>query len=308
MTLLTKSLASFRVNRVANICTNSAAHPVSGAPADMKTNPDPETVAPFLGGFRFRRVGAIIVLLASVLPAIPSLPAAHAQTATLSSLAAASTSRIPVAETQEQNSQEDSGRGDREVFRQSVAVRSVGRRFHLAAEPAARIFELFNFALLLAGVLYLFLKFFPRYLRTHRDQISRQILDARTASEQATAQLKAVEDKLQGLDAEIRSIREQADREAAAEEVRVHALIEAARQRILASADREIAAAVAEARREIKRFAGDIAIERARGMVSLSPNADRALTEEIANRLARRAAAGDFVPPAGAAGRNGDRN
>lgn len=181
---------------------------------------------------------------------------------------------------------------ERAAFRHSRAVSSVGRRFHLSPEPAARLFEFINFALLVGGVLYFFLRFFPRYLRTHRDHIRKQLLDARTANEQANAELKAVERKMLGLDEEIRQLREQAAREAVAEEEHIRAVIEAERQRILASADREIAAAAAEARRELRRFAGTLAIERARGMLSLSSSDDRALTAEIAGRLRRQAARG----------------
>lgn len=264
------------------------------------------------GIFALLALGIILVSLVAArarAAVAPAAEVAQADHAAADSQAVPSRASNAGAEQQQETSlKETEQRDDRTAFLHSVVVRSVGRVFHLGPEAAARLFEFFNFALLAIVVLYFFIKFFPRYLRAHRDQIRNQLLDARTATEQANAQLKAVEEKLRGLDREIRSIREQADRDSRAEEARIHALIEGERRRILSSADREIAAAAAEARREIKRFAGGIAIERAREMVSLSDTEDRALTSEIASRLARQAAVGDFEPKAESKQQNGERN
>lgn len=256
-------------------------------------------------------LSAAILFGGWVLPAVhaqsrpASPPAAHA--AAVPPREAAQAPSAQQAAEQQASGRQNAQPDERTAFRHSKAVSSVGRRFHLGPEPAARLFEFINFALLIGGVLYLFLRFFPRYLRTHRDHIRKQLLDARTANEQANAELKAVERRMLGLDEEIRLLREQAAREAAAEEEHIRTVIEAERVRILTSADREIAAAAAEARRELRRFAGELAIERARGMLSLSDSEDQALTAEIASRLRRQASKGSASGD-GAADNNADGN
>jgi F-type H+-transporting ATPase subunit b len=97
------------------------------------------------------------------------------------------------------------------------------------------------------------------------------------------------------LDEEIAAIRSQAEREGVAEEARMKALIEDERQRIVASAEQEIAAAALTARRELKRFAAELAINRARQMVSVDDASDLALVRQFTQEL-------------GEGARNGGRN
>jgi F-type H+-transporting ATPase subunit b len=185
--------------------------------------------------------------------------------------------------------------GEYDVYRHSPEVRTIARWLHLDPEPVARGFEFLNFAILAAAILYGVFKFLPQTLRQRREEIQRRLVDARVATEQANERLRAVEQKFARLDEEIAAIRAQAEREGGAEEARMKALIESEHQRIVHSAEQEIAAAALTARRELKRFAAELAVRRARQMVSVDDDRDRALVRQFTQELGEEA-------------RNGGRN
>jgi F-type H+-transporting ATPase subunit b len=185
--------------------------------------------------------------------------------------------------------------GEYDVYRHSATVRAIAGWLHLDPEPVAEGFEFLNFAIVAAAILYGLFKFLPQTLRKRREDIQQRLVDARAATEQANARLRAVEEKFARLDEEIAAIRAQAEREGVAEEARMKALIEAERQRIVASAEQEIAAAALTARRELKRFAAELAVDRARQMVSVDDERDLALVRQFTQEL-------------GEGARNGGRN
>jgi F-type H+-transporting ATPase subunit b len=176
---------------------------------------------------------------------------------------------------------------DTAVYRHSPSVRAISRWFHLAPEPAARLFEYFNFVLLAGGVLFLLLRFLPNQMRARRETIQKQLVEARAATEQANARLAQVEQRFARLEQEIAGIRAQAEQESAAEEAHIKTLMEAERQRIISSAEQEIAAAASAARRQLKRFAGELAIERASKRISLDEAGDRILVRHFIEGLGR---------------------
>jgi F-type H+-transporting ATPase subunit b len=132
----------------------------------------------------------------------------------------------------------------------------------------------------------------PGMMRARREAIQKQLVEARAATEQANARLAAVEQRFARLDREIAAIRAHAEQDGAAEESRIKALMEAERQRIIASAEQEIAAAASAARRELKRFAGALAIDRAVKRISLDESGDRALMRQFVQDLGEEARLG----------------
>ena len=184
---------------------------------------------------------------------------------------------------------------DTSVYRHSGAVRAIGRWFHLDPEASARVFEFLNFAILAGAILYFLMKYLPPILRLRKESLQKQLQEARTATEQANRRLAAVEQKFAHLDQEIASIRAHAEQDSVAEEARIKALIEKERRRIVDSAEQEIAVAASAARRELKRFAGELAVDRAARMISLNDAGDRLLVRQFAQEL-------------GELPRNGERN
>lgn len=208
---------------------------------------------------------------------------------------AASASMVAAAAPQS-SSDEDQGSGtevDTTVYRHSATVRAVARMLHLDPEIVAEIFEYSNFAILAAFLLIVLFKYVPKMLRDRHRRIQQQLTEARQASEQAKARLQAVERQFARLDEEIAQIRGQAEQDISNEEARMKALIEAERERILAAAEQEIRAAVSAARRDLKRFAGDLAVDRAERMISLTAEGDQALLRELGGSLRGQPRNGD---------------
>ena len=174
---------------------------------------------------------------------------------------------------------------DLEAYTHSPVVRAVARKLGLSTNQASRYFEDFNSGVLIAVLLYFLLKYVPAKLRAKRQGIAHDLQRARQATADAEARLKRVEARLSSLDGEVEALRAQAAENGRREEQRIHASLEEERQRLIHSAEQEIAAAQAAAERGLKRFASDLAVDRAAARVHLAPETDRALVEEFLTGL-----------------------
>jgi F-type H+-transporting ATPase subunit b len=169
--------------------------------------------------------------------------------------------------------------GEWEEFRHSAAVQAIARYGHMDTETAAKIFEDLNSGILILVILVFLLKVLPKAFRKRSETLEKQLVEARKAGEEASRRLSDVEARLANLDSEIEEIRRQTERESVEDEKRIHALLEAESERIVAAAEQEIHAAQESAQRELKRFAADLAIDRATQSIRLSPEADRLLID-----------------------------
>jgi F-type H+-transporting ATPase subunit b len=172
-----------------------------------------------------------------------------------------------------------------DVYRHSASVRLLGRWLHLNKEAAARLFECLNFAVLAGAILFYLLKYLPKTFRANRENLRHQLVDARTATEQARERLAAIEQRLSRLDEEIAAISKQAEKDSVEDESRIKASIEAERRRIVDAAAKDIAAAGSAAQRDLKRFAAGLAVDRAAQKIVLTEDDDRALLQEFAQSL-----------------------
>lgn len=171
------------------------------------------------------------------------------------------------------------------LYRHSASVKFLGRWLHLGKETAARLFEYLNFAILAGAVLFALLKYLPKTFRSNRETIQHRLADARTATEQSHERLAAIEQRLSRLDEEITAISKQAEKDSLEDEARIKASIEAERQRIVAAAGQEIAAAASSAKRDLRRFAAELAVDRAAKRIALTDDDDRVLVSEFAESL-----------------------
>ncbi len=126
-------------------------------------------------------------------------------------------------------------------------------------------------------------RFLPKVMRKRSITLSHNLENARKTTADANARLSAVEAQLSRLDEEIAKIRAQVEDESKQDEARIKASIEEEKARIIASAEQEIGAAAAYARRSLRHFAADIAIEQAARQMVLTPETDRALISEFIN-------------------------
>jgi F-type H+-transporting ATPase subunit b len=148
-------------------------------------------------------------------------------------------------------------------------------------ETTARTFEWINAAIIWLCIIIPLAKFLPKVMRKRSITLSHHLENARKTSADANARLSAVEAQLSRLDEEIAKIRAQVEEESKQDEARIKASIEEERARIVASAEGEIGAAAAQARRSLRHFAADLAIEQAASQLVLTPETDRALIAEF---------------------------
>lgn len=171
------------------------------------------------------------------------------------------------------------------MYRHSATVQKIAGMLHMSTESAATAFEVFNFAVLAVLVGGFLFKALPKTFRDRSSGIQKHLVDARTATEEASARLNSVEDRLAKLDGQIAELRAQAERDSAADEQRIRASVEEERKKILASADQEIGAATMYAQRQLQQYAAELAIEQAARKLVVSAETDRLLVQSFARRL-----------------------
>jgi F-type H+-transporting ATPase subunit b len=171
-------------------------------------------------------------------------------------------------------------------YRKSPMVRKIGGMLGMNPDRSANVFEFANFALLAILVGWGLAKILPGTLRGRTESIQKHLTDARTATEEARARLSSVEERLSRLDGEISAIRSQAEQDSAKEEQRIKASVEEEKNKILASAEQEIAAATMHAQKQLQQHAAELAIEQAARKLVVSAETDRLLVQGFAQRLA----------------------
>jgi F-type H+-transporting ATPase subunit b len=125
----------------------------------------------------------------------------------------------------------------------------------------------------------------PKMLRGRNAAIQKDLVDARTATEEARARLSGVEERLAKLDGEIAAMRTHAEEDSVTEEQRIKATVEEEKKKILASAEQEIAAATMHAQKQLQQHAAELAIEQAARKLVVSAETDRLLVQGFAQRL-----------------------
>ncbi|WP_311719346.1 ATP synthase F0 subunit B [Tunturibacter empetritectus] len=200
------------------------------------------------------------------------------------SVPSAGTERQSASETQssEKNQQEED---ENDKYLHSATVRALGAKVGLNAEQAATAFTVANFVVLAALVGWFLAKTLPKTFRNRNTSIQKQLVDARTATEDANARLSSVEDRLCKLDGQIAAMRSQAEKDSALDERRIAASVEEEKQKILAAAEQEITAATALAQRQIQQYAAELAIEQAARKLVVTAETDRLLVQSFAQRL-----------------------
>lgn len=173
-----------------------------------------------------------------------------------------------------------------EGYRHSASVKWIAKAMHTDTETAAKIFEDFNSAIMILAIVWFLVKALPKAFRNRSQTIQKELSEARSATDDAKKRLAAVEERLARLDSEIDAIRKQAEHDSLEDEKRIKASIEEERKRIVESAEQEIEAFGSAAQRDLKKFAADLAVERALQRIHLGADADRILVQNFAADLA----------------------
>jgi len=175
---------------------------------------------------------------------------------------------------------------DTTKYRHSASVQWLAGLLHTDVETAATVFEYLNFAVIVFGLGIPLARWLPKEMRRRSAKLNADLEVAQAKTADANERLKAIEEKLAGLDAEVAAIRRQVEEEMRADEARSKAILEEETARIVASAEQEIALSAALAQRGLKQFAADLAIDRAMSRLKIDADTDRALYAEFAHDLA----------------------
>ena len=172
-------------------------------------------------------------------------------------------------------------------YRHAPIVQSLAKLMHVDVETAARTFEIFNVSVVVLGIMIPLIRIMPRLLRKRSQKIQVDMETARKTTQDANRRLTAVEAKLASLDNEIAKFRSEVEEQIAQDEQRGKAALEEERTRIVASAEAEINVAAAQAKRSLRHFAADLAIDQAARQLMLTPETDRALIAQFVNEAGR---------------------
>lgn len=172
-----------------------------------------------------------------------------------------------------------------EAFRHSPAVQSLANRFGVSTETMAKLMEDLNSAILIIAILWFILRMVPKLYRNRSEKLQKDLFDARAATAEANERLAVVEERLSKLGIEIDAIRQQTERDSVNDEKRIRESLEIEKQRLLSSVDQEIEAAGAAARRDLKKYAANLAIERAMAELRLTDEDDRMLVRSFGKDL-----------------------
>ena len=118
-----------------------------------------------------------------------------------------------------------------------------------------------NFAIFVGVLYYFFNQPLKDYLASRSSTIRKDLVEAAELKAAATAQLAAIEQKLQALPGELETLRRRGAAEIAAEEQRIAAAAAADRDRLLEQTRREIDLQVRLAKREILEHAADLSVQ-----------------------------------------------
>ena len=148
-----------------------------------------------------------------------------------------------------------------------------------SAAGATGMFKWINFAIVAGALIWVFIKVLPPTFRSNADKISSAISKAQATKAEADRKLRDAEQRLAHLEEEVRGLREQAQRDAAAEAERIRALAKSDAEKVAVSAQAEIAAAERAARIELKTLAAKLAVDGAEALLAkqLTPQTQDAL-------------------------------
>jgi F-type H+-transporting ATPase subunit b len=185
----------------------------------------------------------------------------------------------------------DSARSEEEqnnAFRlEGPVVKWTAKTFNMPVATAATLFDFINFSIIVLAIGVPLLRFLPKFLRARGEKVRTDIESARKVTEDANARLSAVEAKLSKLDEEIAKFRAEVEAEIGQDEARIKASLQEESARIVASVEQEIGVAAAQAKRGLRHFAADLAIEQAAKQLVLTPETDRALIAEFVGDVNR---------------------
>jgi F-type H+-transporting ATPase subunit b len=144
---------------------------------------------------------------------------------------------------------------------------------------------LLNFVVIAALIFWACRKYLPGVFSARTAAIQKAMQEAQKASDEARRKLAEIESRLMRLDGEIGMMRDNAEKEAGAEEARIRAAAEEDARKMFESAQQEIAASAKAARRELTAYAADLAVALAQKQIHVDAATDQTLVRTFAGEL-----------------------
>jgi F0F1-type ATP synthase membrane subunit b/b' len=153
--------------------------------------------------------------------------------------------------------------------------------------PLSTLAKLFNLLLFVGALYFLLRRPLGEAFRARREGIRLELMRAQEERNAALAKLEEVEGRLSLLDAEVETIRTQAQKEAAEERARIERSTEADIRKLREQAQREIESASKAARAELRAYAAEQSIRMAEEMIrrDIRPEDDARLMNEYVEEL-----------------------
>lgn len=236
----------------------------------------------FRRSFRFSLFALLVVLAAELLgPTTRGVAQTSARVAhSASTQGPAEKPGTPPAES---NSEEDQLNG----FLHAPAIQGLAKALHLSLAATDDLFLGLNYLIIILAIGIPLARFMPKVVRKRTQNLRHNLESARKLTEEATARMNAVEAQLAKLGEEIAKFRNEVEAELKNDEARIKGTIEEESARIVAAAEQEINLAAVQARRGLRKYAAELAIEHAAIQMALSPEADRALVAEFSANISQ---------------------
>ena len=165
-------------------------------------------------------------------------------------------------------------------------VQWLAREIGWSAHGTHLLLSALNFTFIAVVFVWAMRKFLPGVFRTRNQAIQQALQEARAASQDANRRLSDIENRLRQLDVEIGQMQAAAEKEGAAEEVRIQKAAAEEIRKVALAAEQEIAAAAKQARRELAIHTASLAIALARKQINVDVNTDQILVRSFASKLA----------------------
>lgn len=241
----------------------------------------------FSGRIFWLAAGAALAIVLALAPsplAAQGTPASSAAESSATSDAPTDVKQQPVLSDEEKQNQ---------AFRlEGPVVKWTAKTFNLSRENTAKIYAVINFLIVFLAIGVPLFRFLPKFLRSRKEKLSSDIESARKMTEDANTRLSAVESRLSKLDDEIQKFRAEVEAESLQDEVRIKSTLAEESTRIVETAEQEIGVAAAQARRGLRNFAADLAIDQAAKQLALTAETDRALIAEFVGDVLHNSAGG----------------
>ncbi len=170
-------------------------------------------------------------------------------------------------------------------LKHAAPIRWLARKIGWSVHATHLLLFSLNFALVVIIVFWAVRKYVPPMLHDRSQFIQRALEEARAASQDANRRLADIENRLRQLDVEIGRMQAAAEKEAEAEERRIHKAAEEDIRKVVLAAEQEIIAAAKLARRELTTHTADLAIALARKQINVDSNTDQVLVRTFASKL-----------------------